>query len=1682
MEEKPNLTVNAQEILAPSDSSLEPAMATQPIQAADSLDAVEVAPSPGVMQGQIQPQATQPVKPQRRGIFGQNRFIGKVTIISAVVLLIVTGLAAGTLIYRRSHKTAITQAQRIAEIKDQTVKLSSQIPDTTTPANLRSGVSTLFVNGDLSAQGQLTLNSGNSHAQLSPSNLTSNQNYVLPNSSGTICLSSNNCGFASAGQVAALVQNNFASITGLQGTAGQIIVTGTTGQLKLSLAQAISPAASPQFNSISLANRGSQAGATICDTSNNCRFASADTSLSQGGNSFGSSISLGTLDAQAVNVLAGGNTVANFSASGQASFQNTSDSTTALQVLDASATPLFSVSTVDRSVSLGSGAIAPTVLILGNTSNALDPVGSAGAMYYNTAISKFRCYEAGVWKNCIGASGGGSGDLNQGGNNFGSAISLGALDAYGVNLLASNSVVASFSNSGQALFKNSADSATAFQVQNATGVPLFNVDTASSRISLGASSASPTLLVLGNSNVAPDPAGIPGSIYYNASLGTMRCYQGSAWANCGGAGDVKNGGNSYGADMTIGTLDNKPLYLITNGQTVASFSGEGQVTFSNKVDSQFGFIIYNSFNQPALIVDTMSGNLAVVGGINSGFTKSILRFSNGGYLTTPNSAANTITGSIDIQARILKADLNAASVPIIKKDNSPNSYYFGLNNGKLIFTYSTDGVSVKGSASTVAINNGAIWVRVIFNTSTGEIKYSTATDSINPPPNALYWTQLGSVITTTPGLINGASGAVKVAGSSSPDAAGLNLGRVRVLNGIGGTPVLDVNPSLAVLPSWTAATGEVWTAVGGVKQSGTSSVFGGSVLVSSDGYTNWSGNNMLVVNSPTKSDINAQVLVATGASTNKGLVVQGSTSQTADLLQLQDSKGTAMSGVAATGGFYTNGVSTNFNGLSSPTDICVTYCGLLVGQGGLIAPGLYYYTVTSVNANGVESVPIAYHTESVPFVGYGVAIGWLSVPGASSYRIYRSTNKSFPSPSFLATVDGSITTWLDKASATSAGAPPTSTAGSSFNLQGWDGQSSSLLQIQDITGQNLTTIGANGALSITGGTTVGQKAEAVNLPGAQSAKVTTPDASANQITGDIDIRIKASLKSWDGGGITNQTLLAKQGANAASTSYLFLTDLLGQLSFGISNGSATQTVSSPATGIADGATKWVRVTRQASSGDVTFYTSDDGQTWSQLGAPQSLLPGSINNSNVPVVLGTNYFNDAVLTGKVYSAQILNGINGSVAVSLSPSSAASLAATSWVSPTGETWSLTAPATLVPASSQITVSSGNTSSQGIIVQGVAGQSADLQQWQGSTGIVLASVNAAGVGSFANLLQNGSQVCDTTNNCNFASNNSGTYTQNGIIYFDGTGLASTTAGSSGQCLTATLSAPTWAACGAGGGSGTGDINQGGNIFGQDVTIGAADNNGVKLLVNNTAVARFSASGQAVLQNVSNSTTAFQVQNAAAVSLFMVDSTNSVIYIGNPIPDAVATLLVLDNKNTAGDPANGADGAMYYNSSLKKFRCYQDGSWQDCIYSPILANKKADQSVAGTSYVSLTDLTLPLLGSQSYRLSCSLILSVPTGTGMYISSSAPASTQYTATYGKTGDQAAGDNYATSTTLNDPSPSAIARISSQTGNRFVLNFNAVITDTLAAGNWQIVARSADASAVTVYRGSTCNLNLLNMN
>ncbi|MGH7196846.1 MAG: carbohydrate binding domain-containing protein [Candidatus Saccharimonadales bacterium] len=107
-----------------------------------------------------------------------------------------------------------------------------------------------------------------------------------------------------------------------------------------------------------------------------------------------------------LSVRKGGTEVMNIAQSGVVFFQTNTNSTTAFRILNSSAASVFTVNTVDMRVLIGGGDVGadgtPALVILDHKNTSGDPTGVNGGMYYNSNTGKFRCYEGGAWKNCLG--------------------------------------------------------------------------------------------------------------------------------------------------------------------------------------------------------------------------------------------------------------------------------------------------------------------------------------------------------------------------------------------------------------------------------------------------------------------------------------------------------------------------------------------------------------------------------------------------------------------------------------------------------------------------------------------------------------------------------------------------------------------------------------------------------------------------------------------------------------------------------------------------------------------------------------------------------------------------------------------------------------------------------------------------------------------------------------------------------------------------------------------------------------------------------------------------------------------------------------------------------------------------------------------------------------------------------
>ena len=205
-------------------------------------------------------------------------------------------------------------------------------------------------------------------------------------------------------------------------------------------------------------------------------------------------------------------------------------------------------------------------------------------------------------------------------------------------------------------------------------------------------------------------------------------------------------------------------------------------------------------------------------------------------------------------------------------------------------------------------------------------------------------------------------------------------------------------------------------------------------------------------------------------------------------------------------------------------------------------------------------------------------------------------------------------------------------------------------------------------------------AEYLDLPGTSDNYASTPDSVAASVTGDIDISMKLAATDWTP-AVTN-TLIAKGDWDLISADYAINLFTSGVLRFLFGNSASTflNIDSTVPTGFTDGTVHWIRATRVQATGVVTFYTSDDGETWTTLGDTVVLSAGiAINDSVNPLLIGNYMSNGGAgvqpTNGNIYYAEVRNGIGGSVVAKFDPvNDGANVGDTEFTSSTGEVWTI------------------------------------------------------------------------------------------------------------------------------------------------------------------------------------------------------------------------------------------------------------------------------------------------------------------------------------------------------------------------------------------------------------------------
>jgi hypothetical protein len=115
-----------------------------------------------------------------------------------------------------------------------------------------------------------------------------------------------------------------------------------------------------------------------------------------------------------------------------------------------------------------------------------------------------------------------------------------------------------------------------------------------------------------------------------------------------------------------------------------------------------------------------------------------------------------------------------------------------------------------------------------------------------------------------------------------------------------------------------------------------------------------------------------------------------------------------------------------------------------------------------------------------------------------------------------------------------------------------------------------------------------------------------------------------------------------------------------------------------------------------------------------------------------------------------------------------------------------------------------------------------------------------------------------------------------------------------------------------------------------------------------------------------------AVRMQNAGGLgnALLSVNTNGNIVNVGSSSGHSSnQVILVLDNYSNSGADPTGVVGALYYNGTNGKFRCY-DGTWRDCMTGFNEISKTSDQAATQSSTAFQNDSTLlfPMAASTNY------------------------------------------------------------------------------------------------------------------
>lgn len=206
----------------------------------------------------------------------------------------------------------------------------------------------------------------------------------------------------------------------------------------------------------------------------------------------------------------------------------------------------------------------------------------------------------------------------------------------------------------------------------------------------------------------------------------------------------------------------------------------------------------------------------------------------------------------------------------------------------------------------------------------------------------------------------------------------------------------------------------------------------------------------------------------------------------------------------------------------------------------------------------------------------------------------------------------------------------------------------------------------------------------LDLVGVSSGNAVTPDAAVLDITGDIDIRVEATLDDWS--PTEARYLVSKYVSSGNQRSFLFYVGANGRLAVQWSNnGTAVLGETSPVKLTDFPARRGLRVTVDVNDGAgnrvIKFYTSDSiSGSWTEISSTTTAGTTSFHSGTAPLEVGNTLNGGSTpFGGRIHAMELRDGIAGTV-VANPDFTAQTPGTTSFSDAAGRAWTVNSPATI------------------------------------------------------------------------------------------------------------------------------------------------------------------------------------------------------------------------------------------------------------------------------------------------------------------------------------------------------------------------------------------------------------------